>query len=484
MWPDTSLMQLGAVGLDLLAATRLGPRGVAARQQTRLARLLDAARSGSAWYGRVLRGKSSAARLADIPPVTKAELMRHFAEWVTDPRLDLGALRDFTADAARIGQTYLGRYVVWESSGSSGEPGLFVQDAHALAVYDALEALRHSAPRPWQRLLDPLFVGERIAFIGATGGHFASQVSVQRLRHRYPWLASGLRSFSILQQTDALVSQLNAFAPTIVATYPTGAVLLADQARSGALHVRPRECWTGGETLSAAMRTEVRQALHCSVRNSYGASEFLSIAWECRLGRLHANSDWLVLEPVDRHYRPVPPGDAGHTTLLTNLANLVQPLIRYDLGDQVAFDPEPCACGSPLPALDVAGRCDDSLRMRSDDRRLVHLLPLALATVLEDGAGVFDFQLCQHDARTLELRVGPGGADASAAMQRARRVLQAYLQAQGLGAVRLVESPGVAPEHGRSGKVKRVLVLRRPTGGTQPSPVEDADRATAAACRP
>ena len=214
--------------------------------------------------------------------------------------------------------------------------------------------------------------------------------------------------------------------------------------------------------LTAAVRADVAIALGCAVRNSYGASEFLSIAWECAHGRLHVNSDWVILEPVDRNYRPVPVGQPCHTTLLTNLANPVQPLIRYDLGDQVSFATNACACGSPLPVISVAGRCDDVLQLRGDGQRSITVLPLALATALEKGAGLFDFQVCQRDARTLELRVARGGADGAIALQRARLALQAYLREQGLGAVRVIESLGVMPEHGRSGKVKRVIALAAP----------------------
>ena len=451
-------LQSGAVQLDVMTAMRLAPGELAARQATRLSRLLEVASQQSTWYRNVLRGRSAEQTpLARWPSTCKAELMHHFSDWVTDPRLELEALREFTRDPARIGEPYLGRYAIWESSGSSGETGLFVQDEQALAVYDALESVRPHAPRPWQRLFDPLFLGERLAFIGATEGHFASQVSVQRLRRRCPWLSPSLRSFSILQPTHALVEQLNAFAPTIIATYPTAAALLADQAKCGELRARPRECWTGGETLTAAVRADVESALGCAVRNNYGASEFLSIAWECALGRLHVNSDWVILEPVDRDHRPVPAGEPCHTTLLTNLANHVQPLIRYDLGDQVSFDAKACGCGSPFPVISVEGRCDDVLRLSGEGQRIVTLLPLALTTALEVGAGLIDFQVCQRDARTLELRVGQAGEDGAAALKRGRGVLLACLREQGLGVVRVVESLGVRPEHGRSGKVKRVI---------------------------
>ena len=64
--------------------------------------------------------------------------------------------------------------------------------------------------------------------VGAIGGHFASRVSAQRLWTANPWLAAASRAFSILQPTASLVDQLDRFAPSIMATYPTAAALLAD----------------------------------------------------------------------------------------------------------------------------------------------------------------------------------------------------------------------------------------------------------------
>jgi len=45
-----------------------------------------------------------------------------------------------------------------------------------------------------------------------------------------------------------------------------------------------------------------------------------------------------------------------------------------------------------------------------EQRPVVKNGALAIATVMEDEAGVFDFQLCQRDAHTLVLRLGPGEA--------------------------------------------------------------------------
>ena len=134
-------LSAGSIALDVLTASHLDPSDIAQRSAHRLVRLLESTSRGSAFYRRKWRGCDvSAAGFERLPVVGKRELMRHFTDWVTDPDVSLAALRAFVADPGRIGQSFLGDYIVWEGSGSSGEPATFVQDAPSLAVYDALEA--------------------------------------------------------------------------------------------------------------------------------------------------------------------------------------------------------------------------------------------------------------------------------------------------------------------------------------------------------
>ena len=461
-------LHMQAATLDVMAATHATPSLLAQRQQQRLARLLDAARQGSAFYrDRLAPAAGRGHHLAHVPHVTRAELMDRFDDWVTDPALRLDELRDFTADPSRVGEAWQGRYVVWESSGTSSLPGIFVQDAPAMAVYDALEAVRHRAPgKGGGRMFGPFSAlealggGDRMAMVTATGGHFASVVSFERLRSINPWMAQTARSFSLLQPIDALVAALNEFRPTVLATYPTAAAMLADEAAAGRLHISPRAVMTGGETMGAAAREHIRHSFDTAVRASYGASEFLPIAWECAHGHLHVNEDWVILEPVDERYRPVPRGHASHTVLLTNLANLVQPLIRYDLGDQVTLHAKRCACGSPLPTLELGGRSDDVLRVPSRRRKgeTVSLLPMALCTVIEEECKLFDFQLQQHDDHTLVLRIPHDGSEGRAAIARCRSALQAFATAQGAEPIKVLGETGCAVPRGRSGKACRMVM--------------------------
>jgi phenylacetate-coenzyme A ligase PaaK-like adenylate-forming protein len=155
----------------------------------------------------------------------------------------------------------------------------------------------------------------------------------------------------------------------------------------------------------------------------------------------------------------VPAGTAGATTLLTNLANHVQPIIRYDLGDRVRFVAGECACGGSLPVIEVEGRADDVLTLDDAHGKAVHLAPLALTTVLEDEAGVFDFQLRRSGPRALQLDVYCGRDDDDVdAAPRAAAALRAFLRTQGLGTTRVNwHRDARSATRGRSGKQRRVV---------------------------
>lgn len=446
---------------DVVATSHAAAPSWQAHQALRLEELLQVAARRSPFYRDRLsasgRGATAHDTLQRLRPVHKRELMQRFADWVTDPALALPALHAFVRNRGNRGEAFLGRYLVWESSGSSGEPALFVQDERALAVADALEAARGpislAGSGGWAGMWMAGNSAERIALVAATDGHFASVVAFERARELNPWLGATSHSFSFLQPLAHLVEQLNAFDPTVLASYPSMAWVLSQEQKAGRLKIAPHALWTGGETLTPATRRTLGERFHAPVRDNYGASECFIIASECRCGQLHLNADWVILEPVDEAGRAVAPGEFGATTLLTNLANQVQPLIRYDLGDRVRFMTASCPCGSALPVIEVQGRADDVLTLEASDGHEVHLAPLALTTVLEDEAGVFDFQLCQRGPHSLRLDVYGGGPHEGAAA-----ALRKFLREQGLGTTRVhSHSDRHEAERGRSGKQRRVV---------------------------
>src|SRR4029453_15962838 len=170
MLPPYDPWLTGSVWLDVSVGARAGPTALAERRRRRLVALLRRAHERSPRYRRLLAGRDLARlRLQDLPIAHKRELMDDFDDWVGDPELDRGELERFCAQPDRIADPFRDRYVVWESSGSSGEPAIFVQDAAAMAVYDALEALRRPDLTPMRHLLDPWGLSDRFVFVGAVG---------------------------------------------------------------------------------------------------------------------------------------------------------------------------------------------------------------------------------------------------------------------------------------------------------------------------
>jgi phenylacetate-coenzyme A ligase PaaK-like adenylate-forming protein len=441
---------------DVWSGSWLDAEHVANRAQQRLTSLLRFARDHVPLYQRLHQGLPPVSRLklADLPVLTKAQVMAALPESLAERSLSRERIDAFLADPSRIGALLADRYVVLTSSGSTGVPGIFVHDRDALAVYDALELLRFRGVSASPLRAGPFLATERYAMVAAIEGHFAGIATVERLRRSFPLVSSFVRAFSVLQPLPDLVAALNRYRPTLLATYPTVAELLADEQQSGRLQLALDEMWCGGECLSAVTREQVARTFRCRVREAYGASEFLSIAWPCSRGRLHVNADWVLLEGVDAQGRQVAPGVPSHTTLLTNLANRAQPLIRYDLGDSITVAPTPCPCGSSLPAIEVEGRRDDVLSIARPRAAPVKLMPLALETVLEDDALVNDFQLLQIGPRRLRLRLGKAEqprADAACA------VLRDYLHRLELSGVR-VELDAEPPHRDAiSGKLRRVV---------------------------
>lgn len=206
--------------------------------------------------------------------------------------------------------------------------------------------------------------GRRLAMTIAPG-HSASAVGAARLVKA----ASGrnrVLPLSVHTPLPELVDQLNLFQPALLAPYASIAKMLAAEQEAGRLDIYPVLVAPTAEGLSVSEYDRIARAFKAKVRHSYAATECPFLSYSCEYGWLHVNSDWVVFEPVDADYRPVSPGKESHTVLVSNLANVVQPILRYDLGDSILERPDPCPCGNLLPAVRVQGRArNDRLKMPS-----------------------------------------------------------------------------------------------------------------------
>jgi len=441
---------------DAWRARKGGAGAIAQRQRARLADMVAYARANSPYYRELYRDLPDRVESVERLPITdKKTLMERFDEWCTDRDVTLEAAEAVVDDPGRIGERFLGKYTLATTSGTTGRRGIFLTDDRTMAVVTAM-MLRWMGD--WLSPSDILKIiarRGRLAMVMATGGHFASAVAAARLKKRR---GKRVEVLSAHMPMAELVERLNRFQPALLTPYASMAALLADEQEAGRLHIDPVLLALSAEGLPQPEYGRIARVFGAKVGNSYAASECMFLSYMCSEGWLHVNADWVAFEPVDADYRPVAPGQQAHTILISNLANRVQPILRYDLGDSVLQRPDPCPCGNPMPAIRVQGRSADVLTFRTLGGD-IRLPPLALTQPIEAVRGVTLFQLAQCEPEGLELRLQiTPTANADTVWREAEAGLRNMLAEHGLGHV-VIERGGEPPERGRGGKFREVIPL-------------------------
>lgn len=448
-----------SVALDARRVTRGTPDMLAARQKERLNELVAFARANSRFYAEKYRGlPETVSDVRQLPPVTKPELMEHFDEVITDPAVRKADVQTHIADLGNLGKPYLGKYMVWTTSGTTGTPGIFLEDKNWDTVITAVNVLRIGGEwYNWDVIKGMMKAGGNSASVFAGNGHFFGVTMLERQRQSNRSRGKRIQLIPVTLPISEIVKRLNAFQPAMFAGYASALGLLAQEQLEGRLNIHPSIVISSAEPLSDENRALIQQAFGVSPRNNYGCSEGGVMGYECRQGHMHLNADWVIFEPVDAAHQPAPAGQLSDRTLITNLANRVMPIIRYELGDRVSLSPEPCTCGITLPVVNVEGRTDDILRFTASGGQVVPVLPLALWSVIKETPGVLRFQAIQTAPETIKIRLeGKHAADDAPTWERVNANANAYFASQGLSNVEIFRAPEAPVRDPKSGKFRNI----------------------------
>jgi putative adenylate-forming enzyme len=314
--------------------------------------------------------------LHELPVLTKAMLMEHFDELVTDQTLHLEDVRGF-ATQGEAGQRFKNRYRVNATSGSSGHPGFFLFDDDEWAVVMASFA----RAQEWSGVRINLTRRQKMATVASISPwHMSSQVSATAKS----WWRPSLR-LPASQPVSKTVEQLNQWKPDMLISYASMAGNLAEEQLAGRLHIQPGIVYVASEVLTTQTKQRVKEAWDDEPYNQYAATETASIAAEhqsCR--HMHFFEDLVITEVVDEHYQPVPPGEYGAKLLVTTLFSRTQPLIRYELNDSVRVSTQTQTCGLPFAILDgIQGRVEDSLTLPAISGGEVLVRPLVINRIMD-----------------------------------------------------------------------------------------------------
>ena len=135
-------------------------------------------------------------------------------------------------------------------------------------------------------------------------------------------------------------------------------------------------------------------------------------------------------------------------TVDTGLANRTFPFIRYDLGDEVTWLPDPCECGSAFARVaDIGGRRDDEFRYGPTT-----VPASAFRHVLGTDPRISEYQVTQTLSGADILTVG--SPDVAALTTALVDALRRYGLPEPTVEIRVVDR---IPRHQASGKLKRFI---------------------------
>ena len=431
----------------------------AAAREARFRHLLRYAFENAPYYRKQFQGIDLATcAITDLPTLTKSEMMANLDDIFTDRGLQRADLERFMSDHSNVGAYYKGNYAVCHTSGSQGQPAIIVLDKPAiLTMFAAQFARGKPVSRRFLPHLQRLFNPARFAIITQKPGFYPSSTFFNYFPERARRFLK-LQRLSVFDPPEALVETLNKFQPNFITGYTSALETIRHELEAGRLKLSDdlEQMTNISEPLPEPIAQRVEKAFGVHITNIYSMAECMALTCGCQATHgSHLNDELAFLEVVDADNQPVPDGTPGSKILLTNLYNLAQPIIRYEIDDIVTMSAERCECGSLLPLVKkVEGRAKDQFWVNVNGR-IRDLQYYAFLMALHNETNLAEHQFLQTGVNRFVLRAAPlPGKTLSA--DKLRDYVQQSIDAEGLtGIVQLdIEIVDrILPE--QSGKIRR-----------------------------
>ena len=156
------------------------------------------------------------------------------------------------------------------------------------------------------------------------------------------------------------------------------------------------------ETLYPNHRKDIEDFFSCPVYDSYGSTEKVVAASECKQKTFHLWPDVGKVEIINCNKNIVSASKNFGKLICTGLFNDAMPLIRYEINDVGVIDEyESCACGRAMPILkSLDGRYDDMI-LTKDGRRV-----MIIWSFLND-LPIIELQVIQKDIENIWINYVP-----------------------------------------------------------------------------
>lgn len=327
----------------LLSSEKLSRNEKAERSKSQLSAVLQHCLATVPFYQRRIGREFQSAMLSEfarLPILTKNDIRKHSPLLISNSFNKKSNQRLVHA---------------FHTSGSTGTPIKVLRGqrnivfCHALGLY-------------YQILQQRRFEFSNVNIVTCKGNDFTP-------RSWSPGLSTGPGfTLDIREDSETIFNSLLEMRPNYIQTHPSMLKRLIDlsiekRQQLGFL----REVSTFGELLEQNVKSACKSNWGVSVSDLYSSEEMGIIGFSCPYGEhYHVMDENVLVEIVGDNDKPLPKGQPGRI-IVTQLKNLVMPLLRYDIGD-IGVECESSECHLNLPILkSIEGRRRNLVKLPSGD---------------------------------------------------------------------------------------------------------------------
>lgn len=362
-------------------------------QEKKLHNLLFYAYDHSKFYQKlyqkndITRNDLSEIKIEELPVVNKEMVMNNFNDIVTRKNISREKVEKFLEEKPAPTSLLENKYRVIHTSGSTGRLGYFLYNKREWDLIKAvsLRMFNNFGLKP-----------KKYAFIGASDGHYAGiSLFLSPINHLEEIFYDDYLIMNINKPLGKYLKELDKLNPHNLTGYSSAISMLAEKQLKKELNISPDTIIGGGEPFFKKDREKIKEAWGVEPVNYYAASESLMIGIE----RPKANALYIL---DDINYIEL----EDDRTLLTNLYNYTQPLIRYQISD-ILIPEEKEKSNSPQDwpfrrVKKLLGRREDKIwfKNKSGDKDFIHPVVLVEFYV----AGLEKFQIIQNSKESFIIK--------------------------------------------------------------------------------
>ncbi len=316
----------------------------------------------------------------------------------------------------------IGSITVGLSSGSSGNRGIFLVSEKERAQWVASVLYR----------VIGLSISQRtVAFFLRANSELYESVRSKILKFNY---------YNIFDPLEQHWQNLLKTKPDIIVAQPSVLIRLIEISNIEAVPWKVQKVISVAEVLTLEDSKRIEVWSGTSINQVYQCTEGF-LAHSCKNGKIHWNSDSILLEKVwlnEVQYKPI----------ITDLKRSTQPIIRYEMNDILTEGK--CDCGLKSDVIQsIDGRSDDVFEWINNKTKIILFPDFIRRTIVFSHPGIIDYTIVKNN-KYLELWIdGPEHA-----FDAARNALHKLLESKGI-CTKINKS--TKPWRADNGKKKRVI---------------------------